>query len=141
MEEDLNMCSEKNIKRTWESREAKMLSPLQLAYIGDAVYEVLIRTYLIENMNVSVNELHVEAIKFVKAKAQADIIHSLEDYLTEEEWSIVKRGRNAKSHTVPKNANISDYRYATGFEALIGYLYLIDNKERIYELFEKIVSR
>ena len=120
--------------------DAKMLSPLQLAYIGDAVYELFVRTYLIGMKNISVNEMHKEAVKYVQAKAQADIIHSLEEKLTQEEWSIVKRGRNAKSGTIPKNANLQDYRYATGFEALIGFLYLTEKQERILEIFRMIVK-
>lgn len=127
-------------KKKWGVTEARMLSPLQLAYIGDAVYEVLVRTYLLEQRDISVNELHREAIKYVKAKAQADIVHSLRDKLTEEEWFIVKRGRNTKSATVPKNANLTDYRYATGFEALVGYLYLIGRYERLSEIFDIIVK-
>ena len=118
----------------------KMLSPLQLAYIGDAVYELFIRTYLIGTKNISVNELHKEAIEYVKAKAQADITHYLEDKLTEEEWQMVKRGRNAKSGSASKNANLLDYRYATGFETLIGFLYLNGRYERILEIFGMIIN-
>ncbi|MGF7058348.1 Mini-ribonuclease 3 [Brassicibacter mesophilus] len=120
--------------------DAKMLSSLQLAYVGDAVYELFVRTYLIGTKNISVNGMHKEAVQYVKAKAQADIIHSLEERLTEEEWSIVKRGRNAKSGTVPKNASLQDYRYATGFEALIGFLYLTEKHERILEIFSMIIK-
>lgn len=120
--------------------DIKMLSPLQLAYIGDAVYELFIRTYLIGTKNISVNELHKEAIEYVKAKAQADITHYLEDKLTEEEWQMVKRGRNAKSGSAPKNANLLDYRYATGFETLIGFLYLNGRYERILEIFGMIIN-
>lgn len=127
-------------KKEWNKREVNMLSPLQLAYIGDAVYEVFVRTYLIENVNVSVNELHKKAIEFVKAKAQADILYKIKDRLTEEEYTIVKRGRNSKSGTIPKNAEVSDYRYATGFEALIGYLYLLEKKQRIKEIFDMVVD-
>ena len=127
--------------KAWDIRDAKMLSPLQLAYIGDAVYEIVVRTYLIKKNNISVNELHKAAIKFVKAGAQAEIVHFLKNELSEEEWTIVKRGRNAKSATVPKNANLSDYRYATGFEALIGFLYLTGKHERIQEIFKIIVDK
>jgi ribonuclease-3 family protein len=114
-----------------------MLSPLQLAYIGDAVYELLIRTYLL-NKGLSVKELHKATIKYVKAKAQAHIIHELEDILTEEEQTVVKKGRNAKTNTMPKNADMIDYKYATGLEALFGYLYLTNQDKRISELFEEI---
>ena len=115
-----------------------MLSPLQLAYIGDAVYELFIRTYLLER-DLPVHELHKEAIKYVKAKAQSDIVHGLEDELTEEEKAIVKRGRNAKTYSSPKNADLIDYKYATGFESLIGFLYLTGRQERMMELFHKII--
>lgn len=124
----------------WSVRDASMLSPLQLAYVGDAVYEVLIRTYLLEDKKLSVNNLHKKAIKYVKAEGQSNIIHKIMDKLTEEERSIVKRGRNTKSATVPKNANISDYRYATGFEALMGYLYLLNRQDRIEEIVNMIMK-
>lgn len=147
MEKDLGEIMEGNLSKGFTTfgnymdiKDVKMLSPLQLAYIGDAVYELFIRSYLISTQNIPVNELHKEAVKYVKAKAQADILHSLEDTLTEEEWSVVKRGRNAKSGTVPKNANLIDYKYATGFEALIGYLYLLARHERVRELFKVIVN-
>ena len=108
------------------------MSPLVLAYLGDTVYESYIREHLIrQNINRKVNNLHKLAKQYSKEKAQATIIHELEDELTEEEMKIFKRGRNQKSHTAPKNADIIDYKYATGFEALIGYLYLIEDKERL----------
>ena len=122
----------------WSEKAARMLSPLQLAYLGDAVYDMIIRTSLIDRKNLPVNELHKEAVKYVKAKAQAKLLFSLEDKLTEEEWVIVKRGRNAKSATVPKNANLADYRYATGLEALFGYLFIIGNTKRIFELLNSV---
>ncbi|MGL6107807.1 Mini-ribonuclease 3 [Romboutsia sp.] len=108
------------------------MSPLVLAYIGDTVYETHVREYLIrQNINKKVNELHKTAIKYVKAKAQATIMHEIEEKLTEEEVRIYKRGRNQKSNTSPKNADIIDYKHATGFEALIGYLYLGKESERL----------
>ena len=114
------------------------MSPLVLAYLGDTVYESYIREHLIrQNINRKVNNLHKLAIQYSKAKAQATIIHELEDELTEEEMKIFKRGRNQKSHTAPKNADIIDYKYATGFEALIGYLYLSEDKERLQYIVKK----
>ena len=114
------------------------MSPLVLAYLGDTVYESYIREHLIrQNINRKVNTLHKLAIQYSKAKAQATIIHELEDELTEEEMKIFKRGRNQKSHTAPKNADIIDYKYATGFEALIGYLYLSEDKERLEYIVKK----
>lgn len=108
------------------------MSPLVLAYLGDTVYESYIREYLIRgNCNKKVNDLHKAAIKYSNAKAQASIIHNMMEEFSEEEMRIYKRGRNQKSHTSPKNADIIDYKHATGFEALIGYLYLDKNYERL----------
>ncbi len=134
---------EKNIFRrvntSLTGEDIAMLSPLQLAYIGDAVYELLVRTYILDK-KLQVNQLHRKATKYVKAEAQSDIIHRLENILSDKEKSIVKRGRNAKTNTSPKNADIIDYKYATGFEALFGYLYLNLEEDRIFELFEKMVE-
>lgn len=117
------------------------ISPLVLAYIGDTIYESYIREYLIrKNINKKVNELHKTAVKYVKAKAQATIMHELENELTEEELRIYKRGRNQKSHTSPKNADIIDYKYATGFEALVGYLHLGNEKERLDYIVSKGIN-
>lgn len=121
--------------------EAKQLNPLQLALVGDGVYEVFIRNYILSsNTSLSAHKIHVKAIGYVKAKSQSLIMHEIEDTLTEEEEYIFKRGRNAKSATVPKNADIRDYRMATGFEALIGYLYLIGEMERLKFMLEKSIS-
>ena len=100
--------------------DIKTYSPLTLAYIGDAVYEIVIRTILVEKGNAQVNKLHQRASKLVKASAQSEIIEKLKEDLTEEELAVYKRGRNAKSYTMAKNATMSDYRRATGFEALMG---------------------
>lgn len=117
------------------------ISPLVLAYIGDTIYESYIREYLIrKNINKKVNDLHKTAVKYVKAKAQATIMHELENELTEEELRIYKRGRNQKSHTSPKNADIIDYKYATGFEALVGYLHLGNEKERLDYIVSKGIN-
>lgn len=127
--------------REFTKEEAKQLNPLQLALIGDGVYEVFIRNYILSNKtDLSAHKIHVETIKFVKAKSQALIMHELENELTDEEDYIYKRGRNAKSATVPKNANVRDYRMATGFEALTGYLYLIGEFERLEFLFQKSID-
>ena len=117
------------------------MSPLVLAYLGDTVYESYVREYLIrKNVNKRVNDLHKTAIKYSNAKAQASIIHNMVDEFTEEETRIYKRGRNQKSHTSPKNADMIDYKYATGFEALIGYLYLGEEKERLEYIVKKGIS-
>lgn len=129
----------RKINTELSAEDIAMLSPLQLAYIGDAVYELLVRTYLLKK-KLPVKELHKSTIKYVKAKAQADIVHVLEDILSEEEKWIVKKGRNAKTNTMPKNADMIDYKYATGFEALMGYLYLLGEDNRITELFEVVSS-
>ncbi len=120
------------------TKDPRLMSPLQLAYIGDAVYELLVRSYLIENHDMNVNDLHRRAILFVKAEAQAEAFRFVENDLTEEELRMVKRGRNAKSVTVPKNAKLTDYKYATGLEALFGYLFMSNQTQRIEELFGKI---
>lgn len=112
-------------------------SPLTLAYIGDGIYEIIIRTMVVAEGNEQVNKLHKKVSQLVKAKAQADMILSLMDELTEEEVSVYRRGRNAKSHTAAKNADIIDYRTATGFEALMGYLYLTGQMERMLKLIKQ----
>ena len=109
-------------------------SPLALAFIGDAVYEVFVRARVLAEANTSANMLHKKAIAYVKAAAQARAAKALLDTLTEDELAAFKRGRNAKSATVPKNADLTDYRYATGLEALFGYLYLSGESERLNEL-------
>ncbi|WP_035292598.1 Mini-ribonuclease 3 [Clostridium sp. KNHs214] len=115
--------------------DIRALNPLVLAFIGDAVYEVFVRTYLVEkNKDMSAHKLHVKTISFVKANAQSNIMKQIMDSVTEEEMAIFKRGRNSKSATVPKNADVQDYRMATGFEALIGYLYLMKRKSRLNEM-------
>ena len=119
--------------------EPKQLSPLNLAFIGDCVYEMLVRESLVCSANRPVNDLHKESVKFVSAKAQTYAYHKIENLLTEEEIAIFKRGRNAKVGHNPKSASQSEYHTATGIEALFGYLYLTNNLNRIKELF-KIIS-
>ena len=128
-------------EKEFSAKDAKLLNPLQLALIGDAVYELYIRNYILaNNISLSAHKIHVKAIGYVKAKNQSAIMHSLEEELTEEESYIFKRGRNAKSATVPKNADVRDYRMATGFEALVGYLYLTGNFEKLEFIFNKAIS-
>lgn len=115
-------------------QELNSYSPLVLAYIGDCVYELLVRTLLVGKANCQVSKLHKKAIDYVKAETQAAMIAALMDELTEEEQDVFRRGKNAKPHTIPKNASLSDYRRATGMEAVIGYLYLKDETERVIEL-------
>jgi ribonuclease-3 family protein len=114
----------------------KQLNGLALAYMGDAVIDTYVRYYLIANGKTRPHRLHTEATRFVSAKAQAKFVTYLleQSCLTEEEQNAFMRGRNAKSNTIPKNTDRNTYRYSTAFEALIGYLYLGDNKERIDEI-------
>jgi len=116
------------------SDEIKMMNGSKLAYIGDAVYELYIRTYVMHEYKTHVNALNKKSITLVKAAAQARAVEHLKPQLTEQEWSIVLRGRNMKTSTPAKNASLKDYKLATGWEALIGALYLRDEKERLESL-------
>ena len=109
-------------------------SPLTLAYIGDAAYELVIRSIIVEQGNALVNKLHKRSSRLVKAKTQAEAAARLMDVFTEEELAVYKRGRNARSHTMAKNAEMTDYRMATGFEAVMGYLHLKQDYERMVTL-------
>lgn len=120
--------------------DIKSYSPLTLAYIGDSVYDLLIKTAIIWQGNAPVNKLHKKVAGVVKATAQSKHYHMIEDMLTEEEMAIYKRGRNAKSVTSAKNTGIVDYRTATGLEALVGYLYLLDRTERIIEIMKPVIQ-
>lgn len=116
-------------------QEVNLMPPLVWAYVGDSVYELYIRTKLVEETKLKPHALHIKAIQHVKAKAQAETLNKIYDELTEKEKDIVRRGRNAESHHLPKNANVQDYMYATAFEALIGYLYLTKQNKRLKEIF------
>ena len=141
MEESLSLSS--RIRELFGLKEVDMkaYSPLTLAYIGDAAYELVIRTMGEEKGNRQASQLHRLTTSYVKAQAQAAMIEALEPELTEEELAIYKRGRNAKSYTSAKNASILDYRKATGLEALIGYLYLSGREERVLFLIKEGISR
>ena len=119
----------------------KQLSPLNLAFIGDCVYEMLVRESLVANANRPVNDLHKESVKFVSAKAQTEAYEKIKDCLTDEETAVFKRGRNAKVGHNPKSASQGEYHIATGVEALFGYLYLTENAKRIKELFAIILEK
>lgn len=137
MEESLNVGLTDAIIEGLDLKKAdpKQLSPLVLAYIGDCVYDLIIKTYLLDRKgNMPVNKLNKMASGLVKAQTQSELIGIIEDKLTDVEEAVYKRGRNAKSYTSAKNATIGDYRRATGFEALIGYLYLNDEYSRMVEL-------
>ncbi len=114
--------------------DPSVYSSLALAYLGDAVYELIVREHVLLQGNRQVNKLHKESTKYVNAAAQASLMHDIEGCLTEEEMAVYKRGRNATSHTVPKNQDMTDDRHARGFEALIGWRYLKGNMARIMEV-------
>lgn len=123
-----------------EENEIRQLNPLIWAYIGDAVYEVYIRSFIISYVRKTSKDLHKESIKFVKAGAQSDYLELIMPVLTEDEQYIVKRTRNTKSHHIPKNAEVIDYRRATALEGLVGYLYLTKNFTRLDEIMQLILE-
>lgn len=139
MEEGINDSLLKDILETFhgEQKDIRTYSPLTLAYMGDAVYDLIIRTVVVEKANRPANQLHHITIGYVSATAQSRIARALEDSFTEEEQAIYHRGKNAKPHTTAKNASGADYMRATGLEAVIGYLYLTDRMDRGLELVEK----
>ncbi|MGN0382755.1 MAG: Mini-ribonuclease 3 [Eubacterium sp.] len=137
MEEGINMADIFDViskQMQFDNIDIADYSPLTLAYIGDVVYEIIIRTMVVTKANKSANKLHRETSSFVKAETQANMIKIIMDSLTEDEQAVYKRGRNAKSFSKAKNATMIDYRMATGFEALIGYLYLTNQSSRMCEL-------
>lgn len=120
--------------------EINLISPLIWAYVGDAVYEFYIRTNLVNTTQLKPNKLHIQSIKYVKAAAQAKKLQEIMPELTQEEQDIVRRGRNTQNHHLPKNANAIEYRYATAFEGLIGYLYLTKQEDRLLEILKKCIE-
>lgn len=136
MEESVSLLN--LIKDSFALKEVdiRTYSPLTLAYIGDAVYDLIIRTVVVGRGNTSANKLHKQTIEYVKAPAQARLIEAIQEDLTEEEAVIYRRGRNAKPYTMAKNASMGEYKKATGLEALVGYLYLTNRTERILELLQ-----
>jgi len=111
-----------------------LVQPSVLAYVGDSIHNLFIRCYLIAKYPANVNKYHKMSVSYVSAHAQSDRLHSIFEKLTEKEQYIVKRGRNAKSGSIPKNADVTEYKYATGFETLIGYLFYSKNIERLLEI-------
>ena len=128
------------IERKKNVAEVNTMSPLTWAYVGDAVFELLIRTHLINKTRLKPHMLHIEAIKYVKADAQVEILRRIKKELSMEEMEIVRRGRNAQNHHVPKNAPLEEYSYATAFEALIGYLYLTKQDQRLKEILDMCIN-
>ena len=141
MEESISLLKTIKSEFVCEDVDIRTYSPLALAYIGDVVYEIIIRTVVVERGNRAAQQLHKRAVKFVNASTQAAMIESLMEELSEEELAVYRRGRNAKSYTTAKNASVGDYRRATGFEALLGYLYLQDKTERVIELVKRALEK
>lgn len=143
MEESVNLTAQsgllEQIKTVFECKEqdVRAYSPLTLAYIGDAIYDLVIRSVVVERANRSANDLHKKTVRYVKAEAQAAMIQALAEELTGEEEAVYKRGRNAKSYSAAKNASLGDYRKATGFEALMGFLYLTGQTDRLLYLVKR----
>jgi ribonuclease-3 family protein len=140
VEESLSLLEK--IKRDFEVKEVDIntYSPLTLAFIGDSIYDLVIRTVIVEQGNRQPQSLHKKKSSIVKAQTQALFIEALTDELDEKEADIYRRGRNAKSYTSAKNASIGDYRKATGFEALMGYLYLTGKEDRMLSLIKRAIE-
>lgn len=129
-------------KSSMKERDVKQLNALALAYVGDAVLELHIREHLLKQGEVRPQFLHRRSTSYVSAKAQASVLNELMDaqFFSEEEQAVLRRGRNAKSGTIPKNTDIHTYRYSTAFEALIGYHYLLKRDERIHTIIETLIE-
>lgn len=141
MEESITILDA--VKKEFDCKETdiRTYSPLTLAYIGDAIYDLVIRTVVVERANQSANNLHKKTVRYVNARVQAKMIEALESELTEDEVAVYHRGRNAKSYTSAKNASIIEYRKATGLEALCGYLYLTGQQERLLHLVHEAIEK
>jgi len=123
----------------WDENALRECPPLILAYIGDAVFELMVRTHIVEIGHRKIKDIHLDTVAMVKADSQAHIIRQIIDELSEAEQDIVRRGRNTHSHA-PKNADIQAYRMSTGFEALLGYLYLKGDEERLSYLLKRVME-
>ncbi len=119
-------------------KELAQISPLVMAYVGDAVYELAVRSRIVMDRSRKIKDIHQEVVGLVNAEKQAQLLRKIESRLTEEEMAVVRRGRNAKTHSVPRHADTADYRWSTGLEALFGYLYLKGDEERLREILEMI---
>ena len=140
MEESISLLAA--IRETFpgKQQDIRTYSPLTLAYIGDAIYDLIIRTVVVERANRPANDLHRITVRYVSATAQSKIVEVLMDRLTEEEQAVYRRGRNSKPHTTAKNATTADYMKATGFEAVLDFLYLSGNMERALELVKEGIA-
>lgn len=141
MEESITILEAIRRDFACEEVDLRTYSPLTLAYIGDAIYDLVIRTIVVERGNRSADKLHKRTVSYVNARVQARMIEALEEELTEEETAVYHRGRNAKSYTCAKNASVIEYRKATGFETLCGYLYLQGRQERMLCLIREAIER
>ena len=134
MEESISLLRKLQKEFECEEVDLRKYSPLTLAFLGDCVFDLIIRTVIVERGNRAAESLHKKKSAIVKAQTQAQMAEAILESLSEEEVTIYKRGRNAKSYTTAKNASVTDYRKATGFEALLGYLYLQNKEDRIIDL-------
>lgn len=141
MEESLSLLKKLKQEFDCEDVDLRNYSPLTLAFLGDCVFDLIVRTVIVERGNRAPESLHKKKSAVVKAQTQAKMAEIIMESLSEEELSVYKRGRNAKSYSVAKNASVSDYRKATGFEALLGYLYLLDKEDRVIELVKLALNR
>lgn len=141
MEESISLLRKLQKEFACEEVDLRNYSPLTLAFLGDCVFDLIIRTVIVERGNRAADSLHKKKSAIVKAQTQAKMIEVLLDVLSEEEMAVYKRGRNAKSYTTAKNASVTDYRKATGFEALLGYLYLQNKEDRIIELVKSALGQ
>lgn len=141
MEESITILEAIKSTFSCEGKDIRSYSPLALAYIGDAIYDLVIRTIVVERGNAPANSLHKKTVQYVNARVQAKMIDALETELNEEEMAVYHRGRNAKSYTAAKNASIIEYRKATGLEALCGYLYLQGKQERMLKLIKMALAK
>jgi len=141
MEESLSLLRKLQREFACEEVDLRNYSPLTLAFLGDCVFDLIIRTVIVERGNRAAESLHKKKSAIVKAQTQAQMAESILESLSEEEITVYKRGRNAKSYTTAKNASVTDYRKATGFEALLGYLYLQNKEERIIEIVKSSLEK
>ena len=135
----MNLCSFLIKRDPLSEKEVKAMSPIALAYVGDTIFDLYLRSHLVAFTSMLPAKLHATASKYANAGAQAQIMYRIEKSLTEEEHEVFRKGRNAKSHTIPRNAKPYDYRMATAFECLLGYLYLTGQDERLLEVLELAV--
>ena len=137
MDEFFNTIREQEAPQNWKAQQC---SPIALAFLGDTVFDLYLRTKLVLTSRVSANAMHLKASSYAKAASQARMMHAIEERLTPEEHGIYRRGRNAKPLSVPKNAKLSDYKVATGFEAVLGYLFLEGRDQRLTEIIEAAIA-